>query len=312
VTVNPQVELGTQYEKKPGERRTISVIGTLGDLPHIEPSIKLAKGRYFTETEERAGQPVVVLNPSAVRELLGNRSGVLGQQVRLFFPNGGRADVMVVGVIEPLPAMFGGDTPMAYAPIDFLWRAHPDARQGEYDYTVLRVQAHYDIQAVLTQARRIMENRYGKGVFRLQSVESLQDMLSTVTTILQVFLGMVAGLSLLVGGIGIMNIMLVSVTERTREIGLRKALGATSEQIRLQFIIEAVMQTFIGGLLGVLLAVGLLLLVSAVVPFLSTFVLSPGTIIAALTVSIAVGLFFGVWPADRAAKLDPIDALRFE
>jgi len=312
VSVNPQLQVATQYEKKPGQRRTVSVIGTLGDLQKIDPSIRLAQGRYFTDAEARAGLPVVVLNPSAVRELLSNRSGVLGQSVRLFFPNGGRAEAVVVGVIEPLPAMFGGDTPMAYTPIPFLWRTHPDTRTGEYDYAILRVHEHYDILAVVTQAKRIMSNRYGEGVFMIQSVESLQNLLGTVTTILQFFLGLVAGLSLLVGGIGIMNIMLVSVTERTREIGLRKAVGATSSQIRLQFLVEAVLQTTIGGALGVLLAAGMLWAVSATVPFLNTFILSPVTVIIALVVSIGVGLAFGVLPADRAAKLDPIDALRYE
>jgi len=130
--------------------------------------------------------------------------------------------------------------------------------------------------------------------------------------ILQALLGAIAGLSLLVGGIGIMNIMLVSVTERTREIGLRKALGATAALIRQQFLIEAVVLTLLGGILGVLLAVGLLALISALVPFFGVFVLSPVTVLLALTVSALVGLFFGVWPAARAAALDPIEALRFE
>ncbi len=312
VSVNPQLQVSTQYEKKPGERRTVSIIGTLGDLRRIDPSIRLSKGRYFTISEERIGQPVVVLNPSAVRELLRNTGAPLGKRIRLYFPDGGRAEATVVGVIEPLPAMFGGDMPMGYMPINFLWRNHPDTRRGEYDYAILRVRAHYDIKVVEQHAKRIMEGRYGKGIFMVQSVESLQNVLGTVTSILQIFLGLVAGLSLLVGGIGIMNIMLVSVTERTREIGLRKAIGATSAQIRLQFLIEAMLLTFFGGSFGVVLAALTLWLIASTVPFLNTFILSPTTIVIALVVSVGVGLFFGVWPAGRAANLDPIESLRYE
>jgi putative ABC transport system permease protein len=157
-----------------------------------------------------------------------------------------------------------------------------------------------------------VQARYGKGRFSVKSTESFQNTLRNITLILQALLGAIAGLSLLVGGIGIMNIMLVSVTGRTREIELRKALGATAALIRQQFLIEAVVLSLLGGILGLLLAVGLLALISALVPFFGVFVLSPVTVLLALTVSALVGLFFGVWPAARAAALDPIEALRFE
>jgi len=169
-----------------------------------------------------------------------------------------------------------------------------------------------DSNQVTQQVRRIFENRYGKGRYQVQSTESFQGTLQSITLILQALLGAIAGLSLLVGGIGIMNIMLVSVTERTREIGLRKALGATSGQVRQQFLIEAVVLTLVGGVLGVMLAAGLLLLITATVPFFKVLILSPTTVFLALAVSALVGLFFGVWPAARAAALDPIEALRYE
>jgi putative ABC transport system permease protein len=131
-----------------------------------------------------------------------------------------------------------------------------------------------------------------------------------VTGALTVMLGAIAGLSLLVGGIGIMNIMLVSVTERTREIGIRISVGAQPRDIRVQFLIEAVTLSLLGGLVGVLLGVGAASLVGAVTTFKA--LVTPGSIVLAFTVSFAIGVFFGFYPARRASLLDPIEALRYE
>jgi putative ABC transport system permease protein len=146
-------------------------------------------------------------------------------------------------------------------------------------------------------------------------VRDMADFIRTRTetqSILSLLLGATAAISLVVGGIGIMNIMLVSVTERTREIGLRKALGARRQTIMQQFLIEAVVLTTVGGLLGLLLAIGVLHLVVAVVPFLGQVVINPWTLVVALLVSVLTGVTFGVWPASRAASLSPIEALRQE
>ena len=139
---------------------------------------------------------------------------------------------------------------------------------------------------------------------------SLLGTLNTITSLLTAFLGAIAGISLLVGGIGIMNIMLVSVTERTREIGLRKAVGATGGDVLLQFVVEAVFISLVGGVIGLVFGAGVALLVS-----LSGLLQASVSIVSvalALGFSIAVGLFFGIYPARRAAKLNPIDALRYE
>jgi len=312
VTMNPQLQLTVQYERLDGKRHTLSTIGSNGDLPKIDPGVKLAKGRFFTTEEAKAGLPVAVINPSSVRELLGGTNDPLGKVIRIYFPDGSRSEVTVIGVIEPLPVLFGGDTPMAYMPTPFLWRMHPDTRRDEYDYVIMRVREGFDEKEVERQAKSIMVNRYGTGIFMVQSIASLQTVLGTITGTLQIGLGFIAGLSLLVGGIGIMNIMLVSVTERTREIGLRKALGATSSQIRTQFLIESSLLTMVGGAIGIALSAITLALIAKFVPFLSVFILSGSTVALALFVSVGIGLIFGVWPASRAAKLDPIESLRYE
>ncbi|WP_276953783.1 ABC transporter permease [Allomeiothermus silvanus] len=312
VRVIPQLLGNIQYESKPGDRRSLQLQGTPGDLPSLDPTTKIARGRYFSDSEARGGLPLAVLSDRAAKDLFPGRDPI-GQTVRLFFSDGSRADLTVVGVLEPPGGIFGGlgSTATVYAPIPYLW-ASGQFRRDRYDFVLLSLNKGADAAQVQNQVRHIFETRYGKGKYSIQSTESFQSTLRNITLILQALLGAIAGLSLLVGGIGIMNIMLVSVTERTREIGLRKALGATSALIRQQFLIEAVVLTLLGGILGVLLAVGLLALISALVPFFGVFVLSPVTVLLALTVSALVGLFFGVWPAARAAALDPIEALRFE
>ncbi len=313
VQVIPQLFTSLQYESRPGERRSLQLQGTPGDLPRLDPTTRVARGRYFTEAEARGGLAVAVLSDRAARELFPGREAV-GQVARLYYPGGSRLELTVVGVLEPPSGIFGGlgSSAVVFAPIPLVWNTAPNLRRGEYAFVILSLKRGADARQVTQQVRRIFESRYGKGKYQVQSTESFQDTLRSVTLILQALLGAIAGLSLLVGGIGIMNIMLVSVTERTREIGLRKALGATSAQVRQQFLIEAVVLTLVGGVLGVVLAAGLLFLVTATVPFFKVYILSPLTVLLALAVSALVGLFFGVWPAARAAALDPIEALRYE
>ena len=153
-------------------------------------------------------------------------------------------------------------------------------------------------------------NKDEEDSFMIRNMSDIKNTLETTTKTMSLLLGSIAAISLLVGGIGIMNIMLVSVTERTREIGLRKAIGATNKDIMVQFLIEAILMTFIGGIAGILLGVGISMLITLFAGW--TVKVSWISITLATTFSLVVGVGFGLWPAQKASKLDPIEALRYE
>ena len=146
--------------------------------------------------------------------------------------------------------------------------------------------------------------------FQIRNMADIKNALESTTKTMSLLLGAIAAISLLVGGIGIMNIMLVSVTERTREIGLRKAIGATNKDIMVQFLIESILMSFLGGIAGVLLGSGIAILITLFAGW--SVKVSPASIILATTFSLIVGVAFGLWPAQKASKLDPIEALRYE
>ncbi len=309
--VVPYVFAGAVAQDEKGKPVAVQVLGVPGDLPQKDPGIELAEGRFFSPVEAGRGAPVAVLSWQ-LKDRLFKQGRAAGNGLWLRFgPR--RARFLVLGATKPLGGLFAGlESPRAYVPFRWLWQHLPGKHRGRYDAFELKVRPGVPLNEVADTTRRLLARRYGADRVQVQSLETFTKTLATITLMLQALLGGIGALSLLVGGIGIMNIMLVSVAERTREIGLRKALGATPTQIRSQFLLEATLLTLTGGLLGVLLAAGVLYLVVAAVPFFEVFILSPKTVLLALGVSAAVGLFFGVWPADQAARLDPIEALRYE
>lgn len=294
--------------RNPAETTGLQIIGTDENFRDVE-SVDMRFGRFLTEIDLDRAAPVIVINSNLARQIFG-RADAVGETIRLTFW-AGTVDLTIVGVFrtdDPMAEMFGMPT-TAFIPITYFQRLLN--RDNVVDQ-VLVVASDLDrLDEIALEISRLLslyhnnEDRY-----QVTTVMSQVDMLNNIVTTITGFVGLVAFISLAVGGIGVMNIMLVSVTERTREIGIRKSLGATNGNILIQFLIEAMILTASGGVIGILLGyyggfalAGVINLTPAVsVPVVA------GTVI----VSSLIGILFGVYPAWKAAKLDPIEALRYE
>jgi putative ABC transport system permease protein len=267
-------------------------------------------GRMFTSAETRSGRAVCILGETVRTELFG-RETPLGAQIRL----GSNISCEVIGLLKPKGSVgLGSDQDdLIIAPMTMVQRRMVGNRNIDYIFiSVASAAFSADVQEKLKSLMR--ERRHIRADtpddFVVSDMKQITEMLTTVTGILTAFLSAVAAISLLVGGIGIMNIMLVSVTERTREIGVRLAIGALERDVLFQFLIEAVTLSVLGGVMGVALGLG----AAAVGAYFLglPFVPSTGVILLALLFSGFVGTVFGFFPARRAARFDPIDALRYE
>jgi putative ABC transport system permease protein len=288
-------------------RRT-DIVGT--DNRYFEAARwEVAMGRTFDEGEIRAGRSACVLGET-VRESLFGATDPLGETVRI-----GSLSCQVVGVLESKGAStFGADQDdFIVMPLKTFHRRIV----GNTDVAVMYVQlrpgvsterATAEIEALMREIRRI--GRGEEDDFAVMDMKQLETMLSGITDVLTGLLSAVAGVSLLVGGIGIMNIMLVSVTERTREIGIRLAIGAQARQVMVQFLVEAIVLSVLGGLIGI--GLGLALGYAGAHWLAVPFAPDPAIILLAFGFSALVGVVFGFFPARRAARLDPIAALRHE
>ncbi|GMB01237.1 ABC transporter permease [Pelosinus sp. IPA-1] len=285
-----------------------SVQGTTPEFLAIR-NFEVASGTFFSTSDEDTRARVAVIGETVATNLFGGVSPV-GQTIRI-----GQAPFRVIGVLGSKgQSSMGSDqddviiVPLTTAQERLMGISyvHNINIQVENDEIMDKVQE--DVATLLRSRHHLAQNTTDD--FTVRNLTSLMTTMKETTGTLTLFLGSVAAISLLVGGIGIMNIMLVSVTERTREIGIRKALGATYKNILLQFIIEAVVIGVTGGLLGIFLGVVGARIVSLVAGW--NTVISYIAIFGAFTISVMIGLFFGIYPARKAALLDPIDALRYE
>ena len=287
---------------------TTTVSGVSPSLQTIN-NLTMKDGRFITEKNVQNRERVAVVGSTIVKNLFGNEDPV-GKDIRVK-----NIPFRIIGVLESKgnSSMGEDQDDVVYIPyttamervqgVDYLRMVYVSAND---DNGINRLQA--DIENLLRVRHNIKDSNLDD--FSIRNMQSIMETMQQTTSTLTLFLGAVAAISLVVGGIGIMNIMLVSVTERTREIGIRKALGATYNVIVTQFLIEAVVISLMGGIIGIIFGIGASQLISKF-SGMST-VLSIPTIFLSFGFSIAIGLVFGVYPARKAARLNPIDALHYE
>ncbi len=273
---------------------------------------KLSEGRFFDQADLTDGAPVCVIGETIRRELFGKQEAV-GSKIRLK-----TTSVLVIGVTAPKGQAGWGDDldDNIIMPITTLRRRiEAKASNQNIDQVMISGEDGYPSEAIVSDVSTLMRERRGlkgnaQNNFSVSDTRQIAEAVSSSTAVMTSLLGAVAGVSLLVGGIGIMNIMLVSVTERTREIGIRLAIGARAREVLLQFLVEAVTLSCVGGAVGITLAYGLCSTLAKVVG--APFLFDPKINIIAFVFSAAIGIIFGFMPARRAAGLDPIEALRHE
>ena len=289
----------------------IALIGTTADFPEVR-DYAVAEGRYFTADEDERKAKLVVLGAGIATDLFGTESA-LGQTVSV-----GTTKFTIIGVMESKGIVSDVDYDgRIYLPLSIVLQKYMPSSTMRADAVrtiYLKAESQEQIPSVIAQTTALLAERHDVDAAKPDfTVQTQQDIIATqeaTTAAFRDLLAWVAGVSLLVGGIGIMNIMLVSVTERTREIGLRQALGARPSNVLAQFLIEAIILSLAGGLIGVIVGVGGSYIFGSLGTMRTEIV--PLSIPLAFGAAAIVGIFFGYYPATRAAKLDPIEALRRE
>lgn len=300
-------------ENKGKKEIDVQLIGVNGEFPDIEP-LDMKAGRFFMESDVGSYRTVAVIDQNLAKKLLG-RDSVIGERITVQL-NSQSLSLVIVGTYAPktsnINSAFGYVPPATvYVPISML-----EKTMGLDDFVYgidINLQPDTDPMDTIDKMKAFLDRRHnnvGKDKYAGYSAEKQLEFANKFTGILTLVIGAIAAISLVVGGIGVMNIMLVSVTERTREIGIRKSLGARRQDILTQFLVEAVIISVLGGVIGTLLGVAFAYALSALIkipPHVGAV-----TVLVAWLFSAGVGIFFGIYPANKASKLDPIEALRYE
>lgn len=298
VSTVTQKAASAKYANKTSKNMTVSGVENI--YTKIVTSVEVDEGRFINNAESESGKRVTILGPTAVKNLFGE-SNPLGKTISI-----NNIKYLVIGITKTRGAVFGVDQDnSAFVPLEAQRKQFGIDQPNAIYISVYKTD---DINQIQIAVKKLLEKRISPDDFTVQTQEQALSTISQITGVLTLALGGIAAISLLVGGIGVMNIMLVSVTERTREIGLRKALGAKSKDIRNQFLIEALTLSGVGGILGILLGVSTAIIANQFI----TTTITWWSIALSFGFSMLVGVIFGVAPAIRASKLDPIQALRYE
>jgi macrolide transport system ATP-binding/permease protein len=283
------------------------VEGAGPDYATLRASVPVV-GRFFTEDEVKMRAKVILLGTTVVKELFGDADPI-GEQVKLNLIN-----FKVIGILPQKGANTFHDQddtaliPVSTAMFRVFGKEYVDSIYVEAQGPDAMEAAQEAVSNLVIKMHHL--NKDGEDSFQVRNMSDIKEALESKTKTMSLLLGSIAAISLLVGGIGIMNIMLVSVSERTREIGLRKAIGANNKDVMAQFLIEAVLMALIGGVTGILLGGGVATLITLLAGW--SVRVSLFSVVLATTFSLIVGIVFGLWPARKAARLDPIEALRYE
>lgn len=314
--ISPESQVQGTVTANDKNRQAILNYGT-PDLQHISQMMDatIVEGRYFNDVDYDEARDVVVIDADAADALYG-RTDVVGENLRVTV-SGQQLNLQIVGVTEGMLSDMQGAFEVEDMPV-FMAAPLPTIRnhvpnEVSMDDVMVQVSETEQIDPVSNQMVRLLELRHNavdEGVYTAQNFLNMMDQIDNVMSLFINFIAAVAGIALVVGGIGVMNIMLVSVTERTREIGTRKALGATTNTILIQFLMESVILSLIGGLIGLTLGILGANAIAGLLDIVPEITL--GSVAIVLIFSTAVGIFFGIYPARKAARLNPIDALRYE
>ncbi len=310
--MSPMVSDSGKINKRT-EEINVELSGVNEEFNKIE-NISMKKGRFLLDTDMKTRRSVAVIDEKLALKVFG-RTDVLDEEISVDLRYN-QATFIIVGIMEDKPAPFGNlggyEPPLAiYVPITNMEQMV--GMNGNYWGLEINFNKGVNANQTLSRMISIIERRHnsqGKNLYITYTAESELQMVNQIMNILTLVVGAIAAISLVVGGIGVMNIMLVSVTERTKEIGIRKAIGAKYKDVMIQFLVEAIIISGIGGIIGIILGI----LISSIIALAIGFppAVSILSILIATLFSISVGIFFGFYPARKASKMDPINALRYE
>ena len=310
---------GMQGETTTGKGEfSVNINGNTEDGLMLEGA-ELKYGSYITESDIQSGSRVCVISSDDAKRLFGS-DDVIGMEIDVIAA-GLSISYRIKGITMPNSDAVMMNYSYGETPVDL---TVPYSQIGDYyseydtfSYLLIQTDKTMDSAVIASEVVELLERRHdcvGEEYFQIQNFQDILGQMNEILAIMTIFISVVAGISLLVGGIGVMNIMLVSVTERTREIGIRKSLGARTGSIKLQFLAESAFITIIGGVIGILLGLGGAFAICSVISGAMDMEIIPGlsagVVLGATFFSAAVGIFFGIYPASKAAKLSPIEALR--